>query len=69
MTIIYLGPQYAPTTITHPYSQRFECICCAIRLYAENSSLIDTMSSCDSGMVDGPIETLLKVSTLYLCVL
>jgi len=60
MTIIYLGPQYTPTTITHSYTARgleSKRICCAVRLSAETiiSSLID-MSSCDLGMVDGPIE-------------
>jgi len=65
MIIINLGQQYIPTTITHSYSQRFG-IKVYLHLSAETiiSSLIDIMSSCDSGMVDGPIETLLTVSAL-----
>jgi len=65
MTVINSGQRYISTTITHSYSQRFG-IKVYLHLSAKTiiSSLIDIMLSCDSGMVDGPIETLLKVSAL-----
>jgi len=68
MTIISSGQQYISSTIPHPYSQRFVIKVYLLHLSAETiiSSLIDILSSCDSGMVDGPIEALLKLSALQL---
>jgi len=53
----YYIPIYSQRCGIKPY-----LLCYSLSAETTISSLINIMSSCGSGMVDGPIETLLKVS-------